>query len=60
MVFNDKDRTSLNPSYTGIWSRGSIPYPTVQNHPIFSLNPSYTGIWSRGANRLYLRLQVVS
>ena len=39
---------SLNPSYTGIWSRGQL-LESVLQRSLLGLNPSYTGIWFRGA-----------
>ena len=41
----------LNPSYTGIWSRGCwVMLTRLGSNP--SLNPSYTGIWSRGLYKI--------
>ena len=41
------DSTGLNPSYTGIWSRG-MRNLVFLIRTLSCLNPSYTGIWSRG------------
>ena len=41
-----KQKRSLNPSYTGIWLRGQIRKAYKAKIP--GLNPSYTGIWLRG------------